>query len=163
METDVADLIRIRVPMSATIDASDHEQIAALLALLHSEDYKGCRASTLAMLPALCYSVRYYLEGGEEFRRLSTPDATCYEAALVHRNVAYVHNLSVASDTPTSESHLTDYIVESIKHLFVIAQLYDLDVLDALQESLDKSAKTYIARVSSQPQDAKPLVKKPTV
>ena len=163
METDVADLIRTRVPMSATIDASDHEQITALLELLESDVYKGRKASALVMLPAMCYSVRYYLEGGEEFRQRSAPDATCYEAALVHRNAADIHNLSVASDTPTSESHLTDCIVESIKHLFVIAQLHDLDVLGALQDSLDKSAKTYIARVSSQPQDAKPPVKKPTV
>lgn len=160
METDIADLIRTRVPMSATIDASDHEQITALLGLLESDEYKGSKASALAMLPALCYSVRYYLEGGEEFRQRSTPDATCYEAALVHRYAEDIHNLSVASDTPTSESHLTDCIVESIKHLFVIAQLHDLDVLGALQDSLDKSAKTYIARVSS---DAKPSVKKPTI
>ena len=163
METDIADLIRTRVPMSATIDASDHEQISALLGLLESDVYKGSKASALAMLPALCYSVRYYLEGGEEFRLRSTPDATCYEAALVHRYAEDIHNLSVSSDTPPSEPHLTDCIVESIKHLLVIAELHDLDVLGALQDSLDKSAKTYIARVSSQPQDAKPPVKKPTV
>ena len=163
METDVADLIRTRVPMSATIDASDHEQIAALLGLLESDMYKGSKASALAMLPALCYSVRYYLEGGEEFRLRSAPDATCYEAALVRRYAEDIHNLSAASDAPTIESYLTDCIVESIKHLFVIAELHDLDVLDALQESLGKSANTYIALVSSRPHVAKPSVKKPTI
>ena len=163
METDVADLIRTRVPMSDTIDASDHEQVTALLGLLESDVYKGSKASALAMLPALCYSVRYYLEGGEEFRLRSTPDATCYEAALVHRYAEDIHNLSVPSDPPPLKSHLTDCIVESIKHLFVIAELHELDVLGALQESLDKSAKTYIARISTQLQDAKPSVKKHTV
>ena len=163
MTTDVMDLIQTATPLSGTIDATDHEQIAALLGARASDDYMDCEVTHPAMLPKFSYAVRYYLEGGEEFRRRSEPDATCYEAALVHRYAEGIHNISVKPDNLSNKAAIEDCIVRSIKHLFVIAEINDIDVLKSLQESLNKSASTYIVRAASQQQADQQSVKKPAI
>lgn len=167
METNIMDLIQAVTPRSATIDASDHEQIAALLATLHSDDYKGCKVSALNMLPKISYAVRYYLELGEEFRTDSPAEASLSEAKRIYLHMQNIYSLLTdryaVEEGCTMQTALANEMKHILKHVFSICELHDIDIFAELQDSLIKSADDYQFRGSESLEPKQDTVKKPTI
>lgn len=167
METDVMDLVRAATPLSGTIDATDHEQIAALLGAISSDDYMNCEATSLALLPKFSYAVRYYLELDEEFRLDSPAEASFTETKRIYSPLQNILSLltdrNSVADGYTLQTGIAAQLVQILKHVFTICEVHNIDVFAELRKDLHKSAAEYMIRGSESLEPKQDTVKKPTI